>query len=151
MTPTFFSVSLFSSTCSCGRVKKIKVFMFKIPDFSLAPRPCKQAGLHLVSAWKDLDPRTLVSGDLRHFCMTVRCAAHCAGATLNVFYRLRTVFKSLRYWSSSCKQEAYLERFFLDRYNFVPIVFTSSLCKRGLNPASVIELLKTFNFVYNFV
>ena len=44
---------------------------------------CKQAGLDLVSARKDLDPRTLVSGDLRHFCMTVRCAAHCTGATLN--------------------------------------------------------------------
>ena len=56
--------------------------MFKTPDFSLAPRLCKQAGLDLVSARKDLDPGTLVSGDLRHFCMTVRCAAHCAGATL---------------------------------------------------------------------
>ena len=32
--------------------------MFKIPDFSLAPRLYKQAGLDLVSAWKDLDPHT---------------------------------------------------------------------------------------------
>ena len=62
VTPTFFSVSLFSSTCSCGRVKKIEVFMFKIPDFSLAPRLCKQAGLDLIPAWKDLDPRTLGIG-----------------------------------------------------------------------------------------
>ena len=56
--------------------------MFKIPDFFLAPRLCKQAGLDLVSARKDFDPGTLVSGDLRHFDMTVRCAAHYAGATL---------------------------------------------------------------------
>ena len=44
----------------------------------------KQSGLDLFSAWTDLDPRTLVSEDLRHFCMTVRCAAHCAGATLTL-------------------------------------------------------------------
>ena len=50
VTPTFFSESLFSLTCSCGRVKKIGVFMFKIPDFSLAPRLCKQADLDFVSA-----------------------------------------------------------------------------------------------------
>ena len=56
--------------------------MFKIPDFSLAPRLCKQAGLDLISARKDFDPCTLVSGDLRHFDTTVRCAAHYAGATL---------------------------------------------------------------------
>ena len=56
--------------------------MFKIPDFSLAPHLCKQAGLDLVSARKDFDPRTLVSGDLRHFDTNVRCAAHYAGATL---------------------------------------------------------------------
>ena len=56
--------------------------MFKIPDFSLAPCLCKQAGLDLISARKDFDPRTLVSGDLRHFDTTVRCAAHYAGATL---------------------------------------------------------------------
>ena len=79
--PIFFSISLFSSTCSCGEVKEIEVFMFKIPDFSLAP--CLLAGLDFVSGWKDLNPRTLVSGDLHHFCMTVGCAAHCAGATLN--------------------------------------------------------------------
>ena len=60
--------------------------MFKIPDFSL-PCLCKQAGLDLVSAWKDLDPRTFVSGTLREtfailtFCMTVRCAAHYARAS----------------------------------------------------------------------
>ena len=36
--------------------------MFKIPDFSLSPCLCKQAGLDLVSVRKDLDPRTLVSG-----------------------------------------------------------------------------------------
>ena len=65
-------------------LKKILMFMLKIPDFSLAPRLCKQAGLDLVSARKDFDPRTLVSGDLRHFDTTVRCAAHYAGATLKV-------------------------------------------------------------------
>ena len=59
--------------------------MFKIPDFSLAPRLCKQAGLDVISVRKDFDPRTLVSGDLRHFDTTVRCAAHYAGATLSVF------------------------------------------------------------------
>ena len=48
--------------------------MFKVPDFSLALRLCKQAGLDLVFARKDFDPRTLVSGDLRHFDTTVRCA-----------------------------------------------------------------------------
>ena len=79
--PHFFSVSLFSSTSSCEGVKKIGLFMFKIPDFSLAPRLCQQAGL-------DLDPHTLVSGDLRHFCMPVRCAAHCAGATLKILIGL---------------------------------------------------------------
>ena len=57
--------------------------MFKIPDFSLAPPLCKQASLDLVSARKDFDPRTLVSGNLRHFDKTVRCAAHYAGATLS--------------------------------------------------------------------
>ena len=89
VTPTFFSEGLFSSTSSCeGVKKKVALFMFKIPDFSLAPCLCKQAGLDLVSAWKDLDPRTLVS-DLRHFCMTVRCAAHCAGATLNFLSEVR--------------------------------------------------------------
>ena len=36
--------------------------MFKIPDFSLAPRLCKQAGLDLVSAWSDLDPLYLYRG-----------------------------------------------------------------------------------------
>ena len=40
--------------------------------------------------------------------------------------------KVCRYGSSSCKQEAYLERFLSDRYGFVPIVFTSSSCKQGL-------------------
>ena len=39
------------------------------------------------SAWCDLEPRRLVSGTrgrrLRHFDITVRCAAHCAGATLS--------------------------------------------------------------------
>ena len=58
--------------------------MFKIPDFSLAPRLCKQAGF-----WrKDFDPRTLVSGDLCHFDTTVRCAAHYARAALS--WRLTT-------------------------------------------------------------
>ena len=61
--------------------------MFKIPDFSLVQRLCKQAGLDLVSARNH--PRTLVSGDLRHFDTTVRCAAHYAGATLNRTYRWR--------------------------------------------------------------
>ena len=56
--------------------------MFKIPDFFLAPPLCKQAGLDLVSARRDFDPRTLVSGNLRHFDTTARCAAHYAGATL---------------------------------------------------------------------
>ena len=60
------------------------MLMFKTPDFSLAPRLCKQAGLDLVSARKDFDPRTLVSEDLRHFDTTVRCAAHYAGATLTI-------------------------------------------------------------------
>ena len=70
--------------------------MFKIPDFSLAPRLCKQAGLDLVSARKDFDPRTLVSGNLRHFDTTVRCAAHYAGATLTSGYVLivRALVKS---------------------------------------------------------
>ena len=84
VTPPFFSESLFSSTSSCEGVKKVGLFMFKIPDFSLAPCLCKQAGLDFVSAWEDLDPRTLVSGDRRHFCISVRCAAHCAGATLSL-------------------------------------------------------------------
>ena len=59
--------------------------MFKIPDFSLVPPVCKQAGLDLVSAWRDFDPRTFVSGNLRHFDTTVLCAAHYAGATLTRF------------------------------------------------------------------
>ena len=37
----------------------------RIPYFSLAPCLCKEAGLHLVSAWNDLNPHTLVSGTLR--------------------------------------------------------------------------------------
>ena len=41
--------------------------------------------------------------------------------------------------------------FFPDRYDFVPIVFTSSSCKRGLNLPSAIELSETAVFVYNFV
>ena len=71
MTPTFFSVSLFSSTSFCEGVKKVGLFMFKIPDFPLAPCLCEQAGLDFVTAWKYLDPRTRVSVDLHHFCMTV--------------------------------------------------------------------------------
>ena len=95
VTPTFFSVSLFSSTCSCGRVKKIEVFMFKIPDFSLAPGLCKQAGLDLVPAWKDLDPRTLVSRDptpFLHDC-ALRWAlrrSHLKSTGLHVYRNLKT-------------------------------------------------------------
>ena len=55
--------------------------MFKRPNFSLASRLCKQAGLDLVTARKDFDPHTLVSGDPCHFDTTGRCAAHYAGAT----------------------------------------------------------------------
>ena len=87
VTPIFFFKNMFSWTRSSGRVKIIRMFMFKIPDFSLAPRLCKQAGL--VSARKDFEPRTLVSGDLRHFDTTVRCAAHYAGATLSPITSLR--------------------------------------------------------------
>ena len=87
MTPTFLSISLCSSTCSCGGVKKIGLLCSKYLT-SLVPCLDKQAGLDLVSAsWKDLDPHTLVSGGLRHFCMTVRCAAHCAGTTLRCLRR----------------------------------------------------------------
>ena len=82
VTPTFFSKNVFSWTRSSGRVKKTGMLMFKIPDFSLAPRLCKQAGLDLVSARKVFNPRTLVSGDFRPIDTTVRCAAHYAGATL---------------------------------------------------------------------
>ena len=67
VTQTFFSESLFSSTSSCEGVTKVGLFMFKIPDFSLVPCLCTQAGVDFVSAWKDLDPRTLISGDRRHF------------------------------------------------------------------------------------
>ena len=83
--PNFFSKNVFSWTRSSGGVKKIRMLMFKIPDFSLVPRLYKQAGLDLVSARKDFNPRTLVSGDLCNFDTTVRCAAHYAGATLIVF------------------------------------------------------------------
>ena len=68
------------------------MFMFKIPDFSLAQR----AGLDLVSARKDFDPPpTLVTGDLRHFDTTVRCAAHYAGATL-IFVFLESSWQSMK-------------------------------------------------------
>ena len=85
VTPTFLSLSLFSSTCS-----RIGLFMFKIPDFSHAPWVRKQVGVDLVSAWKDVDPRTLVSGEHRPFCMTVHCAAHahCDRATLTQYLDL---------------------------------------------------------------
>ena len=60
--------------------------MFKIPNFSLAPRLCKQAGLDLVvCVIRSRSPYTCIrdsTGDLCHFDMTVRCAAHNAGATL---------------------------------------------------------------------
>ena len=97
--PKFFLQNLFSWTCSSGRVKKIQMLMFKIPDFSLAPRLCKQAGLNIVSARKDFDPRTLVSEDFRHFNTTVRCAAHYAGVTLRAclaFSLLRSAAACLR-------------------------------------------------------
>ena len=75
-TQTLFSVNLFSSASSCDGVIKVGLFMYKIPDFSLAPCVCKQAGLDLVYAWKDLDPRTLVIGrpsPFLHDC-SLRCA-----------------------------------------------------------------------------
>ena len=60
--------------------------MFNIPDFLTAPRLCKQAGLDLSfcvirsrSSYTCIESST---GDLRHFDMTVRCAAHYARATL---------------------------------------------------------------------
>ena len=97
-----------ASRGSC--LNKIRVFMFKIPDFSLVPRLCKQAGLDLVSARND--PRTLVSGDLHHFDTTVRCAAHYAGATLNRTYRWREfrfrggTSETQTYVVSKCKSES---------------------------------------------
>ena len=94
VTPTFFLKNVFSWTRSSGRVK-IRMFMFKIPDFSLAPGVCKQAGLDLVSARKDFDSRTLVLGDLRHFDTTVRCAARYAAATLRTNVQVTNVTFSL--------------------------------------------------------
>ena len=91
VTQTFFSKMCSVKPVRLEELKKIRVFMFKIPDFSLVPRLCKQAGLDLVSARKDFDPRTPVSGDLRLFDMTVRCAVHCAGATLNNVWPARTL------------------------------------------------------------
>ena len=93
VTPTFFSKNVFSWDRSSERVKTIRMLMFKIPEFSLAPRLCRKAGLDLVSARKDFDPRTLVSGDLRHFDTTVRCAAHYARATLNSISRAGLNFR----------------------------------------------------------
>ena len=45
--PYFFLRKFFSSARSCEGVKKVGLFMFKIPDFSLEPCLCKQAGLDL--------------------------------------------------------------------------------------------------------
>ena len=58
--------------------------MFKIPDFPLAPGRCKQAGLDWFLHEKISIPVHLYRETLRHFCMTVRWAAHCAGATLSL-------------------------------------------------------------------
>ena len=48
--PNFFLRNFVQLNLFLRKRKKIGVFMFKIPDFSLVPRLCKQAGLDLVSA-----------------------------------------------------------------------------------------------------
>ena len=57
--------------------------MFKIPDFSFAPRLYRLVWTNCVIrsrfAYTCIGDST---GDLRRFDMTVRCAAHYAGATL---------------------------------------------------------------------
>ena len=76
VTQTFFSVSLFSSTSSCEVVKKVGLFIFKIPDFSLAPCLCKQAGLDLSFCMKrSRSPYTCIGrpSPFLHDC-TLRCA-----------------------------------------------------------------------------
>ena len=65
-------------------IKSWDVYVQNTWLLSCAMSHYKQVGLDSFSAWTDLDPHTLVSEDLRHFCMTVRCAAHCAGATLTL-------------------------------------------------------------------
>ena len=84
VTPTFFSISLFSSTCSCGGVKKSGCLCSKYLTSLLRHVYVNRLVLDLVSARKDLDPCTFVWGDLAPFCMTARCAAHCAGTTLTL-------------------------------------------------------------------
>ena len=67
------------------------MFMFKIPDFSLTPRLSKQAGLDFgFCVIRSRSPYTCIgdsTGDLRHFDMTVRCAAHYAGAHLKFWQK----------------------------------------------------------------
>ena len=83
VTPTFFSKNVLSLTRSSGRVKKSGCLCSKYLTSLLRHLYiCKQAGLDLNSARRDFDPRTIVSGNLRQFDTTVRCAAHYAGATL---------------------------------------------------------------------
>ena len=48
--PKYFLRKFVQLNLFLRRSKKIGVFMFKIPDFSLAPRQGKHAGLDLVSA-----------------------------------------------------------------------------------------------------
>ena len=50
--------------------------MFKIPDFSLAPRLCKSAALDIVSARKDIDPVHLLYRET--FAILARLSLRCA-------------------------------------------------------------------------
>ena len=56
---------------------------------------CNQAGFGLSFCTKRFDPRTPVSGDLRHFDTTVGCAAHYAGGTLSLCKNTRVMWRFL--------------------------------------------------------
>ena len=107
--------------------------MFKIPDFPLAPPLCKQAGLDFVSARRDFDPCTLVSGNLRHFDTAVRCAAHYAGATLTFkFFMDRTPAQVLPH---QCKKPSGAPNLHSENSFIMTMLYTNPACQ----PAALIS------------
>ena len=110
MTPTFFSVSLFSSTCSCGRVKKSACLCSKYLSSLL--RHVYVNRLVWTSFLRDKMSnrvrlyRGLYGRRLRHFDTTVRCAAHCAGATLSLTttapFTLQSTLKNVHVKELNC-------------------------------------------------
>ena len=68
-------------------LKKIWVFMFKTPDFSLAPRLCKQAGLDFCVMWSRTAYACIGDSTGGAFAILISLfAAHCAGATLSRYH-----------------------------------------------------------------